>query len=194
MGGRRQIPGALYEAAQFDGASPFRRLRSITVPQLSYSFVTASVLIIVGSLGYFDLFLVMTDGGPGDSTQVLAMRMYIEGFSGAQIGAGSTIASGLALVGLASDSSWSGQRGLVVCEANGRACCDERHTLSVTSMADRCRSSSAALDARTLLRSSFGLLWFVIVVAPLWYLVTTSLRNQATYLALTPGSRADSLC
>ena len=101
MGGRRQIPEALYEAAQLDGASPFRCLRSITVPQLRYSFVTASVLIIVGSLGYFDLFLVMTDGGPGDSTQVLAMRMYVEGFSGAQIGAGSTIALGLAVVGLA---------------------------------------------------------------------------------------------
>jgi len=101
MGGRRQIPEVLYEAAQLDGASAYRCLRSITIPQLRYSFVTASVLILVGSLGYFDLFLVMTNGGPGDATQVLAMRMYQLGFSSAQIGAGSTIALGLAVLGLA---------------------------------------------------------------------------------------------
>jgi raffinose/stachyose/melibiose transport system permease protein len=101
MGGRRQIPEVLYEAARLDGASPLRCLRSITLPQLRYTFVTASVLILVGSLGYFDLFLVMTDGGPGDATQVLAMRMYDEGFSAAQFGAGSTIAVALAVLGLA---------------------------------------------------------------------------------------------
>lgn len=101
MGGRRQIPEALYEAARLDGASPLRCLRSVTLPQLRYTFVTASVLILVGSLGYFDLFLVMTDGGPGDATQVLAMRMYQEGFSAAQFGQGSTIAVALAVVGLA---------------------------------------------------------------------------------------------
>src|SRR5581483_4666257 len=67
MGGRRQIPDVFYEAAQIDGASPLRTFRSITVPQLKYSFITASVLTLVGSLGYFDLFLVMTNGGPGDS-------------------------------------------------------------------------------------------------------------------------------
>jgi raffinose/stachyose/melibiose transport system permease protein len=101
MGGRRQIPEVLYEAARLDGASPFRCLRSITLPQLRYTFVTASVLVLVGSLGYFDLFLVMTDGGPGDATQVLAMRMYVQGFSAGQVGAGSTIAVALAVLGLA---------------------------------------------------------------------------------------------
>lgn len=100
MGGRRQIPDVFYEAAQIDGASPLRILRSITVPQLKYSFVTASVLTIVGSLGYFDLFLVMTNGGPGDATQVLGMRMYVEGFSTGQVGTGSTIGVTLALVGM----------------------------------------------------------------------------------------------
>ena len=100
MGGRRQIPETLYEAARIDGASSFRCLRSITLPQLRYTFVTATILIIVGSLGYFDLFLVMTNGGPGVSTQVLAVRLYVQGFSAAQIGAGSTIGVGLAVVGL----------------------------------------------------------------------------------------------
>ncbi len=101
MGGRRQIPETVYEAARIDGASPFRCLRSITLPQLRYTFVTASILIIVGSLGYFDLFLVMTNGGPGVSTQVLALRLYVQGFSTAQFGAASTIGVGLAVVGLA---------------------------------------------------------------------------------------------
>ena len=100
MGGRRQIPEVLYEAARLDGASPLRCLRSITLPQLRYMFVMASVLILVGSLGYFDLFLVMTDGGPGDATQVMAMRMYVQGFSAAQFGTGSTIAVALAALGL----------------------------------------------------------------------------------------------
>jgi raffinose/stachyose/melibiose transport system permease protein len=101
LGGRRGIPQSLYEAAQLDGATAWQTLRYITLPQLRYTFVTASILVLVGSLSYFDLYLVMTNGGPGASTTVLALRMYDQAFQASNLGAGSTIAVTLSLLGLA---------------------------------------------------------------------------------------------
>jgi raffinose/stachyose/melibiose transport system permease protein len=100
LGGRRGIPGSLYEAAALDGARGLKALWHITLPQLRYTIVTASILVLVGSLSYFDLYLVMTNGGPGTSTTVLALRMYDQAFQASNIGAGSAIAVALAVFGL----------------------------------------------------------------------------------------------
>jgi len=55
---------------------------------------------VVGSLTFFDLIFVLTEGGPGDSTRVLALDMYRTGFQANQMGAASVIAVVLVLVGL----------------------------------------------------------------------------------------------
>jgi raffinose/stachyose/melibiose transport system permease protein len=100
QGGVRQIPVSLYEAAQLDGAGRVRQFFSITLPQLKYTIITSSTLMIVGSLTFFDLIWVMTAGGPGDATRALAIDMYIRGFRGNQMGPASVIATILVLVGL----------------------------------------------------------------------------------------------
>ncbi len=100
QGGVRQIPQQLYEAASIDGASRFRQFIHITLPQLKYTIITSSTLMLVGSLTYFDLVFVMTQGGPGNATRILALDMYIRGFRANQMGAASVIAVILVVLGL----------------------------------------------------------------------------------------------
>lgn len=100
QGGVRQIPQSLYEAAQIDGAGRIRQFFSITLPQLKYTIITSSTLMVVGSLTFFDLIFVLTEGGPGDATRVLALDMYKRGFQASLMGPASAIAVILVLVGL----------------------------------------------------------------------------------------------
>ncbi|MFD0313084.1 carbohydrate ABC transporter permease [Streptomyces flavalbus] len=101
QGGVQQIPASLYEAAQLDGAGRVRQFFSITLPQLKYTIITSSTLMVVGSLTFFDLIFVLTEGGPGDATRVLALDMYKRGFQADLMGPASAIAVILVLVGLA---------------------------------------------------------------------------------------------
>jgi raffinose/stachyose/melibiose transport system permease protein len=100
QGGVRQIPRSMYEAAEIDGAGRVRQFWSITLPQLKYTIVVSSTLMVVGSLTFFDLIFVLTAGGPGDATRVLALDMYKTGFQADQMGPASAIAVILVLVGL----------------------------------------------------------------------------------------------
>ncbi|TWD82640.1 carbohydrate ABC transporter membrane protein 1 (CUT1 family) [Kribbella amoyensis] len=100
QGGVRQIPVSMYEAAAIDGAGRVRQFFSITVPQLKYTIITSSTLMVVGSLTFFDLIFVLTAGGPGDSTRVLALLMYQQGFQANQMGLASVIAVVIVVLGL----------------------------------------------------------------------------------------------
>jgi raffinose/stachyose/melibiose transport system permease protein len=101
QGAVRQIPQSMYEAAMLDGAGRIRQFWSITLPQLRYTMITSSTLMIVGSLTFFDLIFVLTEGGPGDATRNLALDMYKRGFQANLMGPASAIAVILVLVGLA---------------------------------------------------------------------------------------------
>lgn len=100
QGGVRQIPTSMYEAAQLDGAGRVQQFFAITLPQLKYTIITSSTLMVVGSLTFFDLIFVLTGGGPSDATRVLALDMYLRGFRGNMMGPASVIATILVLVGL----------------------------------------------------------------------------------------------
>jgi raffinose/stachyose/melibiose transport system permease protein len=100
QGGVRQIPVQLYEAAQIDGAGRVRQFFSITLPQLKYTVITSSTLMVVGSLTFFDLIYVLTAGGPGDSTRNLALLMYQDGFNADLMGPASAIAVIIVFAGL----------------------------------------------------------------------------------------------
>jgi len=101
QGAVRQIPRSIYEAAEIDGAGRVRQFFSMTLPQLKYTIITSSTLMIVGSLTFFDLIFVLTEGGPGDATRNLALDMYKTGFQATLMGLASVIAVILVLVGLA---------------------------------------------------------------------------------------------
>ncbi len=99
--GARHIPGSLYEAAALDGIGPFQKFWHITLPMLRHTIVTSSVLNIVGSLTVFDLIYTLTKGGPGESTTVLALDQYLEGFGDFSFGYASALAVVLGLIGIA---------------------------------------------------------------------------------------------
>lgn len=100
LGATRQIPKELYEAATIDGGGRIENFFAITLPQLKYTIITSTTLICTGSLTYFDLFWVTTQGGPGYATRVLPLQMYITAFQNEQVGYGSMIAVVLALFGI----------------------------------------------------------------------------------------------
>lgn len=100
QGGVRQIPASFYEAAQIDGAGRIQQFFHITLPQLKYTMITSSTLMVVGSLAYFDLVFVLTAGGPGYATRILPLHMYLTGFQANDMGAASALAVILVVVGL----------------------------------------------------------------------------------------------
>jgi raffinose/stachyose/melibiose transport system permease protein len=100
QGGVRQIPASLYEAAEIDGASRMQQFFAITLPQLRYTIVTSSTLMVVGSLTYFDVIFVLTGGVPSAGIRILPIDMYVTGFSANQMGEASVMAMILVVIGL----------------------------------------------------------------------------------------------
>ncbi|WP_329255990.1 sugar ABC transporter permease [Streptomyces sp. NBC_01478] len=101
QGGARQIPEVLYQAAAIDGAGRYRQFFSITLPQLRNTATTSSVLMIVGSLTYFETVLILTQGGPGTDTAILPYLMYEAGFKSYDFGYASAIATFLVVTATA---------------------------------------------------------------------------------------------
>lgn len=96
-----EIPRELYEAAKLDGASSWQSFLYVTLPCLKGTIMVTAVLGITGSLKYFDLVYIMTEGGPGNSTDLLATYMYKLAFNSHRMGYGSTVACGLFIVSFA---------------------------------------------------------------------------------------------
>jgi raffinose/stachyose/melibiose transport system permease protein len=97
----RRIPTSLFEAATIDGAGRVQQFRHITLPQLRGTFITSSTLMVTGSLTYFDVVFVLTGGGPGNSSRLLPLDMYLTGFTADDMGAASVLAVILVVLGLA---------------------------------------------------------------------------------------------
>lgn len=92
QGGARQVPASLYQAAEIDGAGRLRSFWHITLPQLRHTITTSSVLMVVGSLTYFETVLILTGGGPGTDTTIVPYLMYRAGFRSWELGYASAIA------------------------------------------------------------------------------------------------------
>ena len=89
LAGLQDIPRELYEAAAVDGASPWQQIRSITIPMLSRTTTLVILLQIIASMKIFDQVYLMTQGGPGISTQVLLGLVTNTAFTDYRIGAAS---------------------------------------------------------------------------------------------------------
>ncbi len=95
LAGYSSISEELYEAAVVDGATRAQYIKSIALPMLVPTIKSAVVMSVTGSLKYFDLVYVMTNGGPGTSTELMATYMYKTSFSKYNMGYGSAIAAGM---------------------------------------------------------------------------------------------------
>jgi len=90
LAGLQAIPKSLMEAAAIDGASPFRRFWTIVFPLLSPT--TFFLLVVNIVYAFFDTFGVIdatTQGGPGQSTQILVYKVYYDGVKAADLGGSS---------------------------------------------------------------------------------------------------------
>lgn len=85
----------VYEASLIDGATKGQYFWRIALPLLMPSVKSAAILSMVGSLKYFDLIYVMTGGGPGTATELMATYMYKNSFSQFNMGYGSAVAGGM---------------------------------------------------------------------------------------------------
>lgn len=95
MAGYAGISDDIYEASVIDGATRGQYFWKVALPLLKPSLISAAILSMVGSLKYFDLIYVMTNGGPGSSTELMATYMYKFSFSQFNMGYGSTVAGGM---------------------------------------------------------------------------------------------------
>ena len=95
------ISDDLRDAARIDGATEARYYLRIAVPLISGTISTGVVLALIGSLKYFDLIWVMTEGGPTNSSELMATYMYKKAFPSFQMGYGSAISSALFVIVMA---------------------------------------------------------------------------------------------
>jgi raffinose/stachyose/melibiose transport system permease protein len=92
LGAMEDIPREQHEAASLDGASSLRRLVSIVLPNIRGTMAIVTVLQFISLLKAFDLVFAMTQGGPGNSTDVLGTYLYQESFGELRWGYGSAVA------------------------------------------------------------------------------------------------------
>ncbi|WP_120338901.1 carbohydrate ABC transporter permease [Cryobacterium soli] len=86
LAGLQTVPRELHEAARMDGANAIQRFFNVTMPSLRPTTFFVTVMLTINSFKIFDLILVMTEGGPGQSTLVLSQFIYTKGFEESQFG------------------------------------------------------------------------------------------------------------
>ena len=91
LAGLQVIPDETYDAARIDGATAWQRFWHITFPLLKPALLTALLFRTIDAFRVFDLVFVMTQGGPGDATQVIQFYGYKTLFTEGRVGYGTTI-------------------------------------------------------------------------------------------------------
>jgi multiple sugar transport system permease protein len=77
----KAMPVEPIEAARVDGASPWQTFRFLTLPYLRPAIGVCILLRVIDSVKSFDLFYVLTGGGPGTATEVIGLYTYKQGFN-----------------------------------------------------------------------------------------------------------------
>ena len=90
--GMTKMDAGLYESARLDGAGWWQEFRAITVPSLRYEVGVCLTVTIVAALAAFDIVYVSTGGGPGNTTSVPGIQIYILAFLERQVGLASALA------------------------------------------------------------------------------------------------------
>ncbi len=86
IAGLQNIPDSVLEAAAIDGANKWDILRCITLPLVVPSFTVGIFLTLANSFKLYDQNLSLTAGGPGNSTQMVAMNIYRTAFTNSKFG------------------------------------------------------------------------------------------------------------
>lgn len=95
LAGLQTIPSEFYDAARVDGASRWQQFWNITLPLLRPVMAVNVTLSLMGALNVFDIPYIMTEGGPANSTNVLALHIYLQAFKFNRIGYGTALSYAL---------------------------------------------------------------------------------------------------
>jgi raffinose/stachyose/melibiose transport system permease protein len=98
LSGVQKIPQSLYDAARIDGAGAVREFFAVTLPGIRREMVVAMVITISSSLTSFDLVFLLTQGGPGNSTNVPGYSVYQAGFVLGEVGAAAAYGVALTVI------------------------------------------------------------------------------------------------
>jgi ABC-type sugar transport system permease subunit len=98
INGLQSIDPELYDAAKIDGANAFQKMIYVTLPGVSTVTTLLVLLMMINAFKTFNFVFLMTTGGPFQSTEVVAYRIYIEAFQLHKFGYGSTLAVILSFV------------------------------------------------------------------------------------------------
>ncbi|WP_336207622.1 carbohydrate ABC transporter permease [Nonomuraea sp. LPB2021202275-12-8] len=98
MAGLQRVDPAYYEAAELDGASWWRKVWHITIPQIRPEIFVVLLTCTIAALKVFGPIFVLTRGGPGNATMVPSYFSYLNFFQKSNVGYGSAIATVLALI------------------------------------------------------------------------------------------------
>jgi raffinose/stachyose/melibiose transport system permease protein len=90
------------EASMIDGANWFQRARNVIIPQIAPQLTMVTAVTLIGGFAVFDIIFVMTGGGPGNASEVLATYTYKTAFQQNQAGYGSALAMLIPLLSLVS--------------------------------------------------------------------------------------------
>lgn len=94
------IDGQIFESAEIDGASSVQTAMHITLPLIKNTMLVCVTLCIAGNMKVFDNIYVMTHGGPGTASMVMAMYGYKISFEQSNMGYGSCISIGIFVLSL----------------------------------------------------------------------------------------------
>jgi multiple sugar transport system permease protein len=92
------VPDELYDSSRVDGANVFQRFRFVTLPWLSHALLLVLVTQTMVALRTFDIIYVLTGGGPGSATTVLAWLTYVTTFNLTDFGRGNAYAYIIAII------------------------------------------------------------------------------------------------
>ena len=98
LAGLKRVPQDQLEANMVDGASPFRNFVSVTMPNLYPVLLIAIMLRFMDNFRFIDSVLVLTGGGPGNSTKILPVYLFEVSFKFFKLGRGAAIALILLIV------------------------------------------------------------------------------------------------
>jgi len=106
LAGLQTIPKSLYEAAEVDGATKWQQFVEITLPMLRPAIFVALIFRTITAIQTFDIPYAMTGGGPGDSTETLAMYIHKTTLDYLDFGYGSALAALMFVLSMAATSGY----------------------------------------------------------------------------------------
>jgi ABC-type sugar transport system permease subunit len=98
LAGLQAIPGELYEAAQIDGANAWQRLTRVTIPMLLPQILILVILRTLNTFNMVDIIFAMTEGGPGNATELVSYFMYQRAFAYLDMGYATAVAVTILLI------------------------------------------------------------------------------------------------